>query len=63
MLAPNSSILLLFMWLLFCVSHGHPGQVTESRIWLRTRGNLLLTELQYLMDSTITIIKERSAEL
>lgn len=42
-LAPNSSILLLFMWLLFCVSHWHPGQVIENRIWLRTRDNLLPT--------------------
>lgn len=42
-LAPNSSILVFFMWLLLLVSHWHPEQVTEISIWLRTRENLLPT--------------------
>lgn len=42
-LAPNSSILVLFMWLLLLVSHWHPEQVIEISIWLRTRDNLLPT--------------------
>lgn len=42
-LAPNSSVLVLFMWLLLPVSHWHPEQVIEISIWLRTRDNLLPT--------------------
>lgn len=42
-LAPHSSILVLFMWLLLLGSHWHPEQVIEISIWLRTRDNLLPT--------------------
>lgn len=42
-LAPDSSILVLFVWLLLLVSHWHPEQVIEISVWLRTRDNLLPT--------------------